>query len=320
MPRRGRLPRGLVAGGALIGILAFFGIAAPFVATDRPLLARGPDGWSSPAARSAFGLPDAPAGRSATAVVMAPIPRAPETIQLDSVLAPPGPGHWLGTDGLGRDVGSRLVHGARVSLAVGFLSAALALLVGLPLGALAGWSRGPIDAAVSRGVEAMLCFPSLLLALALLASSPPWLSALPDSVRLALVLGITGWTPAARYVRAEFLKLGGSALVDSARASGAGSLRIAVRHVLPHAAAPVLVTASFSVGSAILLEASLSFLGLGVRPPTPTWGGLLTEAAAHLERGWWLALLPGAALFLSVLGCNLAGEGLRDRLDPRSRP
>ena len=198
--------------------------------------------------------------------------------------------------------------------------AALALLVGLPLGALAGWNRGAVDAAVSRGVEAVLCFPSLLLALALLATSPPWLAGLPDSVRLALVLGVTGWTPAARYVRAEFLKLGGSALVESARASGAGPIRIVIRHVLPHALAPVLVTAAFSVGSAILLEASLSFLGLGVRPPTPTWGGLLTEAAAHLERGWWLALVPGAALFLSVLGCNLAGEGLRDRLDPRSEP
>ena len=317
MPRR-RAPRSLAVGAWILGIVVVGGASAPFVATDRPWLARGPAGYSSPAARAAVGLPAPPADRSAETVLRAPVPQSPDSIDLSAVLQPPSRAHWLGTDGLGRDVGSRLLHGARVSLAVGLLSTALALALGLPLGALAGSRRGLADAVVSRAVEAVLCFPSLLLALALLASSPPWLAAWPESVRLAFVVGITGWTAVARYTRGEFLKLGGSAVVESARSAGAGSFRIVVRHVLPLAAAPVLVTASFSVGAAILLEASLSFLGLGVSPPTASWGSLLTEAAVHLDRGWWLAMFPGSALFLSVLACNLTGEGVRDALDPRS--
>ena len=248
-----------------------------------------------------------------------PIPHDPYEVDLDAVLAPPSREHWLGTDGLGRDLAARLVHGARVSVTVGLLTAVLALLVGVPLGALAGYRGGVADAVISRCVEAVLCFPSLLLALAVLATAPAWVEALPDGVRIALVLGVSGWTPVARYLRGEFLRLRSSEMVEAARASGAGHLRIALRHLLPSALAPVLVTAAFAVGAAILLEAALSFLGLGVRPPTATWGGLLTEARVHVERAWWLALFPGAALFAAVLACNLVGEGIRDLLDPRAR-
>jgi peptide/nickel transport system permease protein len=253
------------------------------------------------------------------AVLPAPIPHHPTRVNLDRALSPPSARHWLGTDGLGRDVAARLVHGGRVSLGVGLLSAALAVLVGLPLGALAGYAGGTADAVVSRLTEAVLCFPTLLIALALLTAGPGWLEGAPDVLRVAVVLAATGWIPVARYLRGEFLRLRSSDLVAAARACGAGHLRIAVRHLLPAAAAPVLVTAAFAVAGSIVLEAALSFLGLGVRPPTPTWGGLLREARAHVDRAWWLTLFPGTALFLSILACNLLGEGVRDLLDPRLR-
>lgn len=254
------------------------------------------------------------------AAVMAPwVSVDPARLDLDQVLRPPSFEHWLGTDALGRDMAARVLHGARVSLAVGLLSAGLALLIGLPLGALAGYRGGWTDAAVSRVVEAMLCFPALLLVLALLAAGPGWFHGMSDVLRIALVLGLTGWMPAARYLRAEFLKLKRSEMVVAARALGAGDLRLIARHILPSALAPVLVTAAFAVGAAVAMEAALSFLGLGVRPPVATWGGLLADAREQVDRAWWLALFPGVALFLTVLGCNLIGEGLRDLLDPRRK-
>jgi peptide/nickel transport system permease protein len=313
-----RRRRGLAAGAFVLGAIATLGLFAPMIASGRPLLERGAGGFRSPALLAALGL-RAPADASARVLLRAPVPHDPYDVDLDAVLAPPSREHWLGTDGLGRDLTARLVHGARVSLFVGLLTAILALLLGVPLGALAGYRGGAADMVISRGIEAFLCFPSLLLALALLAAAPAWIAALPDGVRIAVVLAVTGWTAVARYLRAEFLRLRGSEMVEAARASGAGHFRIAFRHVLPSTLAPVLVTAAFAVGAAILLEAALSFLGLGVRPPTATWGGLLTEARVHVERAWWLALFPGIALFMSVLACNLVGEGIRDLLDPRTR-
>jgi len=255
----------------------------------------------------------------ALAALCAPwIASSPNAIDLDAVLESPSPSHWLGTDGLGRDVAARLVHGSRVSLLVGLLATAVALGVGVPLGALAGYAGRWIDAAVSRTIEGILCFPGLLLVVAVLAAAPSWLARLPDALRLAVVLGLVGWTGVARYMRAEILRLREGALVDAARATGAGHARVLVVHLLPAALAPVLVTASFAVAAAILLEASLSFLGLGVSPPTPTWGGMLAEGRTLLTRAWWLSVFPGVAVFLAVLGCNLLGEGLRERLDPRT--
>jgi peptide/nickel transport system permease protein len=255
----------------------------------------------------------------ATALVGPWLTADPYRLELDQVLSPPSGSHWLGTDVLGRDMAARVVHGARVSLAVGLLSAGFALLIGLPLGALAGYRGGWADALVSRTIETILCFPTLLLVLALLATAPSWLRQLSDVLRIALVLGLTGWVPVARYLRAEFVKLKQSEMVLAARALGGGHLRLALRHILPSALAPVLVTAAFAVGAAIGLEAALSFLGLGVRPPVPTWGGLLAEAREQVDRAWWLAVFPGVALFAALLSCNLLGEGLRDLLDPRAR-
>lgn len=318
MADRRRLPRNLRGGMLLLGALLAVALAAPLLATERALLSWRDGRLAAPALEEA----ERP-GRAARAgerpLLRAPVPHDPARLDLRAVLLPPSRAHWMGTDALGRDVAARVVHGARVSLAVGLLAAAFALLVGVPLGAWAGYRGGWADAVVGRCIEAMLCFPTLLLALALLAMAPPWLRGLPDVARIALVLGVTGWIPVARYVRAEFMKLRESDVVAAARAMGGGHLRIAVRHILPSAMAPVLVTAAFAVGAAIGLEAALSFLGLGVRPPTATWGGLLSDARELVDRAWWLALFPGIALFLAVLGCNLLGEGIRDLLDPRAR-
>lgn len=255
----------------------------------------------------------------AAAAVAAPwiAPYPPAAIDLDHVLEGPSAAHWLGTDGLGRDVLSRLIHGGRVSLGIGGLATAVALLIGLPLGALAGFYGGLLDRIVSRVIEAILCFPALLLALALLAMPSPAVAALSPTLRVALVLGLTGWIPVARYLRGEFLRLRDSELAWSARAAGSGELRILWRHLLPAALTPVWVTAAFSVGAAILAEAALSFLGVGVAPPTATWGLLLREGSTYLDSAWWLSLFPGVALFLALLASNLVGESLRRRFDPR---
>lgn len=255
----------------------------------------------------------------ALAAVAAPwIAPAPDRVDLERVLLSPGGSHWLGTDGLGRDAFARLVHGARTSLSVGALATLFSLLVGVPLGAVSGYRGGTVDAALSRVIEAMLCLPALVLALAILTTWPTDGGG-SDSVRLAAILGATGWTAAARYTRAEVLRLRDTPMLEAARATGAGTFRVVVRHLLPAAVAPVTVTASFGVGAAILAEASLSFLGLGMRPPSASWGSMLSEAAVHVERAWWLAVFPGGALFAAVLSCNLVGEGLRDWLDPERR-
>ncbi|HEX6852513.1 MAG TPA: ABC transporter permease [Candidatus Polarisedimenticolaceae bacterium] len=241
----------------------------------------------------------------------------PDAIALNAALAAPSSAHWLGTDGLGRDVAARLAHGGRVSLSVGLSAATLVLAIGVPLGAWAGWKGGAVDAVISRAIEAVSCLPMLVLALALLAVTPRALRELPDALRLALVLGVLGWPVPARFVRAEVLKLRDSSPVTAARAAGAAGSRLLVRHVLPGASGPVLVAAAFTVGGAIVAEASLSFLGLGVAPPNASWGSLLAEARIHVERAWWLAVFPGLTLFATVLACNLLADGIRGGLDPR---
>jgi peptide/nickel transport system permease protein len=310
-------PRALRWGGGLLALMTATGVLAPLVATDLPLLARSREGLFSPALRAALGGARIPAPAGVEVLIRAPIPSDPDAVGLGAILRPPSVEHPMGTDGLGRDVAARVVHGARTSLAVGFLAAAFSLLVGLPLGAWAGFRSGWGDAVVGRALEAALSVPSLLLALALLAAAPRWLSVLPETSRLALVLALTGWAPVARYLRGEFLRLRASDVVVAARAAGAGGMRVACLHVLPAALTPVLVTVAFSVAAAVLLEAALSFLGLGMRPPTASWGGILQEARRHLAAAWWIAVFPGACLFLAVLGCNLVAEGIRTALDPR---
>jgi peptide/nickel transport system permease protein len=254
------------------------------------------------------------------AALLAPwITSDPNRVDLGAVLSPPSTGHWLGTDGLGRDVAARLAHGARISLLVGFMTGFFSVLIGLPIGAIAGYAGGTADATLSRLIEATLCFPGLVITIAVLSIGPAWLVGLPETARIALALSLIGWTPAARYLRAEFRRLKGSDSIASARAAGAGHVRVMWRHLLPQSLGPILVTLAFGVGAAAMAEATLSFVGVGIAPPTSSWGELLFQALHHLGQAWWLALFPGAALFVLLLGCNELAEGLRLKLDPRRR-
>ncbi len=217
----------------------------------------------------------------------------------------------LGTDQLGRDVLGRVVLGARVSLAVGGVTTLLAMVIGVTLGLIAGYYSGRVDAAISGLIDVQLSFPLLALAISIVAVLGPGLA------NLILVMGVTGWVLFARIVRAEVLSLRQREYVQAARALGAGDARILLRAVLPNVMASVTVIAAFTFAQMIIVESSLSFLGLGVQPPTPSWGGMLNDARGYLQVAWWPATFPGLALTLTVLGVNLLGDWLRDLLDPR---
>jgi peptide/nickel transport system permease protein len=249
------------------------------------------------------------------ASILAPLlaPQSPTAIDTTAILLPPGPGHWLGTDALGRDVLSRLLHGGRVSLWVGFVAVGISTAIGLALGLVAGYFGKLADEVIMRFVDVMLCFPSFFLILAVIAFLEPSL------VNIMIIIGLTSWMGVARLVRAETLTLRGRDFVLAARVAGAGPVRIIVRHILPNALAPVLVSATLGVAGAILVESSLSFLGLGVQPPDPSWGNMLTDGKEVLGVAPWLSIFPGLAILITVLGYNLLGEGLRDLLDPRLR-
>jgi peptide/nickel transport system permease protein len=236
----------------------------------------------------------------------------PLQLDLDAILSPPGPEHFFGTDTLGRDVFSRMLHGARVSLWVGFVSVGISTGIGVTLGLLAGYFRGPVDEGIMRLVDVMLCFPSFFLILAVVAFLEPKLS------NIMAIIGLTSWMGVARLVRAETLSLRERDFIHAARLAGASSARILARHILPNAMAPVLVSATLGIAGAILVESSLSFLGIGVQHPLPSWGNILIEGKQTLGIAWWLSLFPGLAILLTVLGYNLLGEGLRDLLDPRT--
>jgi peptide/nickel transport system permease protein len=237
---------------------------------------------------------------------------APDRVDVANRLQSPSPAHRLGTDELGRDVLARMIHGARVSLTVGLLATFISLFVGCVLGALAGYYGGAIDWIVSRTIEIVLCFPFLFLVLGIVALFKASL------LTIMIALGITSWTTEARFVRGEFLRIRELDFAQAARASGARDPRIIFRHLLPNALAPVLVSASFGVASAILMESALSFLGFGIQVPTSSWGGMLAEAEDYLEYAWWLILFPGLAIFSTVAAFNIVGDRFRDAIDPRS--
>jgi peptide/nickel transport system permease protein len=251
----------------------------------------------------------------ATLAILAPLiaPWDPNRPDIKKILDAPSKSHPLGTDQLGRDVLSRMLYGARVSLAVGFVSVGIATLIGIALGAAAGYHGGTIDAMVMRLVDLMLVFPRFFLLLAVLAFLRPsiW--------TIMVVIGLTGWMSVARLVRAEFLSLREREFVLWSQSIGASAFRIIWRHILPNAMAPVLVAMTLGIPAAILTESGLSFLGLGVQPPHASWGNILNEGKDAIEIGWWLSAYPGVAILVTVLSYNLLGEGIRDALDPRLR-
>jgi peptide/nickel transport system permease protein len=249
----------------------------------------------------------------ATMAVSAPLiaPYNPTAIDVYNVLSAPGISHLLGTDELGRDVLSRMIWGSRVSLKVGFVAVGIAISIGIIIGALSGFYGGKTDAVLMRFVDIMLAFPTFFLILAIIALVESSIST------IMIVIGFTGWMDVSRLVRAEILGLKERDFVLAAKAIGASDFRVIFRHILPNALSPVFVSATFGVAGAILVESGLSFLGLGVQPPDPSWGNILTSGKDYITVAWWLSVYPGFAILITVLSYNLVGEGLRDALDPR---
>jgi peptide/nickel transport system permease protein len=243
------------------------------------------------------------------APVLAPAP--PDRLSLGESLQPPTPAHPCGTDYYGRDVLSRVLHGARVSLAISLSAQLVALGLGVTLGVLAGYFGGWVDLAVMRTVDVFLAFPDLLLAIGIAAALGPGL----PSVLVAL--GLVGWPGLCRLVRGEVMALRERDFIQAAKAIGAGPGWILRRHVLPNVVAPTVIATSLGLGSRIMQEASLSFLGLGVQPPVASWGSMVHFGLRWLSRAPWLVIFPGLAIAIAVLGFNLLGDGLRDALDPR---
>ena len=240
-------------------------------------------------------------------------PHDPVRGELDDHLQPPSSRYWFGTDTFGRDVFSRTIHGARISLGIGAAVQVSALTIGVTLGLLSGFYGGTVDNLIMRLAEIIFAFPGLLFAIAIMAVIGPSLH------NVFIALGLVSWTSLARVVRGAVLAVKGQEFVEAARALGASNRRIIVRHLLPNIVAPAIILVTLGIGGAILAEASLSFLGLGAQPPTPSWGSMLTVGRDYLTEAPWLSIYPGVAIFLTVMGFNLLGDGLRDLLDPRMR-
>jgi peptide/nickel transport system permease protein len=240
-------------------------------------------------------------------------PKDPTQIDIGASLLGPGAGHLWGTDQYGREVWSRVIHGARISLTVGLISVGIAASAGTAVGLVSGFYGGPVDGVLMRVIDIMLAFPGILLALAIVSVLGPNLR------NLMLAVGISSVPAYARLVRGSVLVAREQTYVEAARAVGAPTALILVRHVLPNVIAPIIVTATLGMGGAILSAAALSFIGLGSQPPTPEWGRMLSEGRDYLREAWWISTFPGLAIMLTVLAMNLLGDGLRDVLDPRLR-
>ena len=272
--RRARRLRNLAIGGVLVGVLVLAAALAPVIAPFDPV----------------------------------------RDADLNNYLRAPGAPFLLGTDMFGRDVFSRVIYGARVSLGVGIAVQASALAIGVTLGLLAGFFGGRVDQLIMRLTEVVFAFPGLLFAIAIMAVIGPSL------YNVFLALGLVSWTSLARVVRGQVLSLKEQEYVEAARAVGASNARIIARHILPNTLAAVTVLVTLGIGGAILAEAGLSFLGLGAQPPEPSWGSMLSAGRDYLLQAPWLSVYPGLAIFLTVMGFNLLGDGIRDLLDPRMAP
>ena len=234
-------------------------------------------------------------------------------IHLGEKLQPPSRAHWFGTDDVGGDVYTRVVIGARVSLQIGLVITVLAAAIGVPLGVVAGVTRGAPSEVIMRVTDVFLSVPALVLAIAIVGAIGPGI------VNAMVALALVWWPGYVRLVEAKTLALSQGVFVEAARALGAGSPRIVFAHVLPNALSPIIVKMSMDMGTAILTAASLGFIGLGARPPSPEWGAMISVGRNYLPTWWWYSAFPGLAIYLTVLGFNLLGDGLRDLLDPKSR-
>ena len=241
-----------------------------------------------------------------------PWPMDPDATNLERKLLPPDSINWLGTDNLGRDVFSRLLNGAYISLTVGFVAVFVSLFIGVTVGAVAGYFGKWVDNLIMRFVDAIMCFPTFFLILTAVALVGP------SIFNIIIVIGLVSWTGTSRLVRAEFLTLRESAYVQAARALGQRGPKIIFRHMLPNAAAPILVTAVLGVPEAILAEAGLSFLGFGVQPPQATWGNIIADGKTYILDAWWLILFPGLAILIAALSFYLTGDALRQAVETRS--
>jgi len=305
-----------VLGLLIVVILFALAILAPVLANDRPVFMQYQGKNYFPALHLAADLREVDFQALQTNhdqkvfMIWPLIPYSPQGYDLTSILQNPNAQHLLGTDGEGKDVLAQIIWGSRISLSVGFIAVGIAVIIGIFLGMLAGFYGGVIDLVTSRFIEVMMCFPTFFLILAILAFVGP------SIYNIMIVIGLTGWTGVARLVRGECLKLKNRDFIVAAKVVGASDHRIIVRHLLSNALSPVLVSATFGVASAILVEASLSFLGFGVGPSSPSWGSLLSQAQQYMDIAWWLTLAPGFAIFLTVTAYNVVGEGLRDAIDP----
>ncbi|MGH9886894.1 MAG: ABC transporter permease, partial [bacterium] len=310
----------------VIALLALLAVFADFIANDKPYTMEldgeryypvfidygvwlGLRQWPEPLQNQRF----SELAQRAESAVWAPIPYSATAPDITGeVFEAPSRAHWLGTDGLGRDVAAGMIHGIRVSLTIGLVVVAIQATIGIALGGIAGYYGGVFDLALSRLFELMLAIPTFFLIITVAALFPPSL------YLIMAILGLTGWVGIARLIRSEFLRVRAMDYVAAAQSLGASDARIMLRHVLPNAIAPVLVAMSFGVASAILTESGLSFLGIGVPAQIVTWGSILAVAQSNTT-AWWLAVFPGAAIFLTVTAYNLLGDGLRDALDPRQQ-
>jgi peptide/nickel transport system permease protein len=327
--RRLRRNRRGMAGLFVVLVMVVVAFGSPLIASNQPIVCRYQGRWYFPAvvelfqSRSTsvhwieksrpFNLPQFDAKRELDPKEFAvwPLICYHEREQTANFLSPPSREHWLGTDELGRDVTSRMIHGTSVSVQVGFVSMGIATLIGIVVGGLAGYLGGWVDIVISRVVEVVICFPVFFLILAIMV----WLE--PNITNVMIVIGLTRWTSIARYVRGEFIRIKAQDYVTAGQALGLGHLRIMFRHILPNSLAPVLVSVTFGIASAILVEAGLSWLGFGVQPPNPSWGNILRTAYDSLRIAPHLVYPPCVAIFLAVLAYNLVGDALRDAVDPR---
>lgn len=311
--RRGSAVAGLI----VVGLIFFLAIFADLLANDRPIatIEQGTLYFPAVFEYDLFQKRDWPQyrrGHPRQFILMPPVPYSPTKVNMLEILSPPGGKHLLGTDNLGMDLLARIIHGSRIALSVGIIAMGIAAVIGISLGALAGFFGGWLDSLISRLIEVVICFPLLFLLLTLLAFLPP------SIFNIMVVIGLTGWTSIARLIRGEILKVKNLEYVTAARTLGYGEVRILLRHVIPNAMAPVFVSITFGIAGSILTETALSFLGFGVQPPNPSWGQILSLAREYPNKAY-LAIFPGIAIFLAVTGYNMIGEALRDTLDPKLR-